>query len=372
MAGPRVWDAHYLDGRTPQRRPVRVAIGLTGLEITFPDGGAGVRWPLAEIRQTQGFYAGEELRLERGRDPGEALLVGEVAVLSALREAAPHAAAAFHDPARRRLRPGVVGLAAAGAVALALGLYVWGIPALATVAAARVPVAWEVALGEATMARLAPSSRRCLDPAGQRGIDHVVAVLLRPLPTPRYPFRVIVVDHPMVNAFAGPGGLVVVFRGLLERADTPEELAGVLAHEIQHVLHRDTTRAIFREASTGILVAALAGDVSAAAAFGVQAARVLGDLRYSREAEQEADRDGLRMLRAARVDPRGMLAFFEALQKLEGERPTGERYLSTHPATGDRLRALAALAAQPSAEAALPLLADDDWTAVRRICESRR
>ena len=95
----------------------------------------------------------------------------------------------------------------------------------------------------------------------------------------------------MVNAFAGSGGLIVVFRGLLERADTPEELAGVLAHEIQHVLHRDTTRAIFREASTGILVAALAGDVSAAAAFGVQAARVLGDLRYSREAEQEAARE---------------------------------------------------------------------------------
>jgi predicted Zn-dependent protease len=366
VPGPRVWDAHYLDGRTPERRPARVVIGHTGLEITLLGGGGSFRWPLAEVRQTQGFYAGEQVRLEHGLT--EALLIGDVAFLSALRASAPDAAAAFHDPARRRFRPGLAALAAAAAVAVALGLYFWGIPALATVAAARVPVAWEVAVGETALVQLAPPSRRCLDPDRQRRIDEIVAVLLRPLPDARYPFRVTVVDHPMVNAFAAPGGAIVVFRGLLERTDSAEELAGVLAHEIQHVLHRHATRAILRQASTAVLVAALVGDVSGVATFGVQTARMLGDLRYSREVEHEADGDGLRMLRAARIDPRAMLAFFEAMQKLEGELPTGVRYLSTHPTAGDRLQALAVLAAQPASQPPVRLLVGDDWNTVKRIC----
>jgi predicted Zn-dependent protease len=368
VPGPRVWDAHYLDGRTPERRPARVVIGHTGLEITLLDGGGSFRWSLAEVHQTQGFYTGEQVRLEHGRGLAAALLIGDVAFLAALRASAPHAAATFHDPASRRFRPGLAALAAVGAVTLALGLYFWGIPALATVAAARVPVAWEVALGEAALTQLAPPSRRCLDPVRQRHIDEIVSTLLRPLPDPRYPFRVTVVDHPLVNAFAAPGGAIVVFRGLLERTDSAEELAGVLAHEIQHVLHRHATRAILRQASTAILVAALVGDVSGVATFGVQTARMLGDLRYNREAEREADGDGLRMLQAARVDPRGMLAFFAAMQKLEGELPTGVRYLSTHPTAGDRRHALAALAAEAPSQPPVRLLAGDDWNAIRRIC----
>ena len=367
VSGGRVWQAHYLDGRTPVRRPARVTIGQSGLEIVLTETGVAFRWPLAEVRQTQGFYAGEQVRLERGGELTEALLIGDLAFLSALRAAAPQAAGGFHDPARRRFRVALTLLAAVATVTVGAGLYVWGIPTLASVAAARVPVSWEVALGVAAMAQLAPPARRCQDPERQRRIDEVAGVLLRTLPESRYPFRVTVVDHPMVNAFAAPGGFIVVFRGLLERTDNAEELAGVLAHEIQHVLHRDATRAILRQASTGILVAALVGDVSGIMAFGIESARMLGDLRHSREAEHDADRDGMRMLHAARVDPEGMLAFFRAIQKLEASAPAAARYLSTHPPPGDRLQALAALAAgrpQPP----VTLLPDYDWGDVKKIC----
>jgi beta-barrel assembly-enhancing protease len=230
-----------------------------------------------------------------------------------------------------------------------------------------VPVSWEVALGEKAMAQLAPANKRCTDVERQRQIDAIVAVLLRPERDPRYPFKVTVVDHPMVNAFATPGGFIVVFRGLLERTESAEELAGVLAHEIQHVLHRHATKAVLRNASTGILIAALVGDVSGVAAFGVESARMLGDLRHSREAEHEADRDGMRMLHAAAVDPQGMLAFFQALQKVEGTGPSAIRYLSTHPTAGDRLQALAALAAQRP-QPPVKLLPDYDWSDITKIC----
>ncbi len=365
--GARSWDASYLDGRTPTRRPVRIIIGQDGIEITPAEGGTSFRWPLRDVRQTQGFYPGEQVRLERAGSLGEALLVGDVAFLTALRAAAPQAAGAFHNPARRRWQAGLAVGAALAAVVVSLVLYFWGIPALAGIVASRVPVSWEVALGESAIAQLAPPSRRCLDPTRQRHIDDIVAVLLRPLPDRRYPFRVTVVDHPMVNAFATPGGFIVVFRGLLDRTENAEELAGILAHEIQHVLHRHATRAILRNASTGILIAALVGDVSGIVAFGVESARTLGDLHHSREAEHEADRDGMLMLNAAAVDPQGMLAFFQAMQKLEGTNRAAVRYLSTHPAASDRLQALSALAAQ-APRPSVKLLPDYDWTDIRKMC----
>ena len=367
LGGGRVWDAHYLDGRTPVRRAARVTLGQASVEITLSDGSGRFRWALDQVRQTQGFRAGEQVRLERGGDLAEALLIGDVAFLSALRAAAPDAARAFHDPRRRRLRATLAGLAALLAVAVGAGLYVWGIPALAGVAAARVPMAWEVALGERAIGQLAPPAKRCTEPERQRRLDEITGLLVRTLPEPRYPFQVTVVDHSMVNAFAAPGGFVVVFRGLLDRTDTAEELAAVLAHEIQHVLHRDATRAILRQASTGILLAALLGDVSGVVAFGVESARMLGDLRHSRQAEHDADRDGMRMLHAAAVDPEGMLAFFRGMQQLEGRTPAAARYLSTHPTADDRLQALTALAAQRT-QPPKKLLPNYDWEDIKQIC----
>jgi len=366
----RVWDAHYLDGQTPVRRPVRVLIGRAGLEITLTDGGGSLRWPLAEVRQTQGFYAGEEVRLERGGELAEALLVRDLGFLTALRAAAPEAAAAFHDPGRRRYRVGLTVLAGVAAVGLAIGLYFWGIPALATVLAARVPVSWEVSLGNAAMAELAPVARRCIDREQQGRIDAIIETLVKTLPESRYPFRVIVANNPTVNALATPGGSIVVFRGLLERTENAEELAGVLAHEIQHVMHRHSTKAILRQASAGVLMTALVGDVSAVVAFGLQSARTLGDLRYSRQAELEADRDGARMLHAAAVDPAGMVSFFQAMQREEGTPRTATRYLSTHPAAADRLPALTALAAARTRQPA-KLLPGVDWNEVKKMCGER-
>jgi beta-barrel assembly-enhancing protease len=349
------------------RHPARVTIGGSGLEISLTETGRTFRWPLAGVRQTQGFYAGEQVRLEHGGELSDALLVADVAFLTALRAAAPKVAQAFHDPRRRRFFAAAAVLAAVATLAVAAALYAWGIPGLADVAAARVPVAWEVAIGEAAVAELAPAAKRCRDPERERRIDEITAVLLRTVPQARYPFRVTVVDHAMVNAFATPGGFIVIFRGLLDRTENAEELAGVLAHEIQHVLHRDATRAILRQASTAVLIAALVGDVSGVLAFGVQSAQALGDFRHSREAERAADRDGLAMLQAASVDPAGMLAFFRTMERLEGSQPAIAQYLSTHPASAERLQVLSAAAAA-GPRPTVKLLEGYDWSDIKKIC----
>ena len=118
----------------------------------------------------------------------------------------------------------------------------WGIPAAAAILAAHVPVSWEERLGQAAVEQLTASRRRCVDPEREAAIDAIVKLLLAPRPSVPYTFRVTVVDDQTVNAFAVPGGQVILLRGLLERTRTPEELAGVLAHELQHVLQRHATR----------------------------------------------------------------------------------------------------------------------------------
>jgi len=360
------WSAQYLDGRTPVKQRVTVRIMRTGLEIVGEDGRTQW-WPLREVRQSQGFYAGEQVRLERGGELPEMLLVDDVGFLAALRREAADGARGFHDPGRRRFRIPLTVLAAAGVVLVGAGLYLWGIPAFAAVVATRVPVAWEERLGASVMEHFAPESRRCTDPVVRSTVDDIMTRLLAPLPSVPYRFRVTVVGDERVNAVAAPGGYVVVLHGLLERADTPEELAGVLAHEAQHVLRRHATRAILQHASTGVLVAALAGDVSGLVAFGLESARTLGALRYSRQIEEEADREGMAMLHAARVDPAGTLAFFEKLQREHGASEEMLRYLSTHPSAGDRIRTLRALAAGATAPP-VPLLPGQDWAAIRRRC----
>ncbi len=360
------WEGFYLDGQTAERQSVAVRLMRSGLEVVTPRGQT-LWWPYAEIRQTQGFYAGEHVRLERGGELSEAILIADAAFLRALHAVAPEVTAHFHDPSRRRLRLQLTILAALATVLVTTALYLWGIPALATLAAARVPVAWEEQLGRTVVSQLAPPDQRCLDPHGARALDRIVATLSGPVATNPYTFRVTVLNVPAVNAFAVPGGYIVLMRGLLEHVRTPEELAGVLAHEMQHILQRHPTRAILQHASTGLLVTALSGDVSGLMAYGLETARHLGTLRHSRRSEAEADAEGTRMLLAAGVDPAGVVTFLESLAKMEPEAPEVLTYLSTHPSNATRIARLRELAATPRNPVAL--LDETEWRAILTMCE---
>src|SRR5262245_65216403 len=111
------WRAYYLDGQTAIRHPASVRLMREGLEVGTP-GGWTRFWPYTELRQTQGFYEGEEVRLERGGDLSEALLIPGEGFLLSLGEAAPQFKARFHDPSRRADRVRFTILAAVAIVAL--------------------------------------------------------------------------------------------------------------------------------------------------------------------------------------------------------------------------------------------------------------
>jgi predicted Zn-dependent protease len=363
---PGTFAGYYFDGRSASRRSSSIRLASSGLEITLEDA-TRLWWPLRDVRQTQGFYRGEQIRLERGAPFPEILLVDDPAFLPALHATAPGFGRRFHDPRRRRTRVLLTIGAAVTAVAVGAVLYMWGIPAAAGVLAARVPVSWEERLGQAAVEQITASKRRCIDRDREEAIGLIVKRLLEPQAASPYTFRVTVVDDLTVNAFAVPGGQVVLLRGLVERTRTPEELAGVLAHELQHVLHRHATRLLLQHASTGLLLVAVSGDITGAMAYGIESARVLGTLRYSRHLESEADMEGLRMLLAADVDPRGMIAFFETMRAAERGAPSTLRYLASHPLAAERVETLKELAGSHAKEFR-PLLPGLDWTDVRRVC----
>jgi Zn-dependent protease with chaperone function len=363
------WRAYYLDGQTAIRHPATVRLMREGLEVETPGGWTRL-WPYGEVRQTQGFYEGQEVRLERGGELSEALLIQGQGFLESLREVAPRFGSRFHDPSRRGERVRLTILAAVAIVAITGALYLWGIPIMAAVAAARVPAAWEERLGQSAMTYLAPRQLICDDPRRQQALDAIVARLSAAAPASPYTFRLFVVNDPQVNALAAPGGYIVVYRGLLARTRSPEELAGVLAHEMQHVLERHATQALIQHASTGLLVDALTRDMTGPLGYGLQSARVLGQLQYSRRAEAQADAEGMKMLLAARIDPGGMLRFFDALAKADRQPAMLLKYYSTHPSPVDRLERLRALAATAPGPP-VPLLPGTDWDDVKRICDRR-
>lgn len=200
-------------------------------------------------------------------------------------------------------------------------------------------------------------------------------------------YRWFVAERDELNAFAAPGGVVVVFSGLIRAAKTPEELAGVLAHEVAHAELRHSLQAMAKSLGLRALVSLALGDL-AGGAVSDGIAR-LGELKYSRDAENEADREGLRRLVAAGIDPRGMVGMFETLARSEGgvlpdagkggaadpasakaEKESGKKpvrvappaFLSTHPPTEERLAALRQLlATAPTGQAPLAI----DWAAVQ-------
>ena len=356
------WTGHYLSGLTADRVEVNVVITSTGLRLTFEDGQTAW-WPYQELKQTQGSHAGEHVRLERGEEPTEALVIPNREFLEALDAVRP---ATGHAMQPHGLQPRTIALLVVGAVVAVLA-YFGLMPVLARAGAEKVPVSWERQLGDMVAEQLTLGRRTCDDPALTAAVTDLTARLTAVLPTQEYTFDVSVVDDDVVNAFAAPGGRVVIFSGLLEKTETPEELAGVLAHEIEHVAQRHGTQAVLRQIPLQVFASLMGGEMMGAREA-AQAISTLGALRYGRRAESEADREGLKLMAAAGIDPQGMIRFFETLQEESPDVPRGLTYLSTHPRTETRIARLRELAAEISAET--EPLDSARWAATRHRCNN--
>ena len=209
--------------------------------------------------------------------------------------------------------------------------------------ATKIPVSWEVELGRSAAEDVVSKHPVCADRELRAYLDTLAARLQEGVPKAPYKFRILVLDVDQVNAFALPGGYVFVLRKLLDEADTSEQVAGVLAHELQHVLRRHGMKRLVR--SAGILLAfrILFGDAAGFAQVLSSSAASLVNLKYDRDQEREADLYGLKLLYRAGIDPRGLPTFFEKLRAQEEKLGAAKALLpliSDHPLTSERIRAL--------------------------------
>lgn len=253
--------------------------------------------------------------------------------------------------------------------ALIAFLYYWAIPAFATWAAQYVPVSWEESLGEGALAEMAPSAERCGDEAALGALRKLTERLAKAVPESPYTFEVYILKSEEVNAFALPGGHVVFLQGLLQKARTPEEVAGVMAHELQHVVRRHSTRMIVQSITMRLLLSLLLGALfgeGGLADIGYAAASVLGESAYSRHHEEEADAYGAEMLVAAGITPAGMARFFELLAQQEGS-STVPTFLSTHPKTEERMQKLKGYARKHPSSQSAPF-SRNEWRAIKEAC----
>jgi predicted Zn-dependent protease len=236
-------------------------------------------------------------------------------------------------------------------IALLVGLpllAIAGARPLAAAAAMRLPPEMDAALGRPTWEALRASGQQCEDPAAQRYVESILRPLLEALGATPWRFELMVSDATDINAFALPGGYVVVNAGLLAAAQTGEEVAAVLAHELSHVTARHSTRRL--AASLG--AAAALGFVLGIVDLGAPAYTLarLASLGYERGQEREADELGLALLERAGISPAGMATFFERM----ASEPTPPELLSTHPDPGGRAERARAAAGRYQPRVALP------------------
>ena len=177
----------------------------------------------------------------------------------------------------------------------------------------------------------------------------------------RFAPNLVIVDNPTINAFTVPGGHIAVFSGLILTAESESELAGVIAHEIAHATQRHIAHMVAAQtghnltAIAGFIAGALLGAVDPQLGAAVATAGIAGAaqnaINYTRMHEREADRLALDTLQRADIDPRGMISFFEKLQRRAGGSPSRQfEFLRTHPMTAERISAIKNRIAQIPAE----------------------
>ena len=354
--------AIYFDGKTAADIVVRLRLTPDALRFHGQDLNEQI-WPLSDLEAVAPPHAGRPLRLCRAAMPGARLVLHDEIMGNAILKAAPQLRGGLRPG--RMLRP--LAWIAGGLVAIAVCGYV--VVQLAPEGLARhLPQSWRERIGSQMEASIVETARPC---TGKAGVSALAAMTARiaesgaDIP----PLAITVYDLPVMNAFAMPGDRIVITRELISRAASPEEVAGVLTHEIGHAANRHPEAQMVRIMGIQILINLITGGnsdtVTSMAGFAAL-------LRYSRGAESEADDYANRIMIDAAIDPLGLRNFFRGLLKEERTQVTAGPFdalgslLSTHPGTEERMNRIQPL---PDGIAARPVLSEAQWKALKAICD---
>lgn len=350
-------DAVFYDGETARRRSVSVKVGASSLDIH--DNGEWIAaWPVDAVRRKDAPAGTLRLTLDGGPDLAR-LDITDPADQAAVLEHCRHLVV------RDRERTGrIVFWSVATVVSILFSVFVL-LPIVAERLTPLIPLSLERRLGTAVdnQVRVVFGSKVCSNPPGKAALKTLVERLKSTTPMEIEP-DVAVLSSSVPNAIALPGGKIYLFEELLDQARSVDEVAGVLGHEMGHVAHRDSLRLLIQAGGASYLLGLLFGDVTGGGAI-VLASRHLVESSYSREAETAADDYSGRAMVAL---GRAASPVAQLLQRIEGRNKLKiPAFLSTHPLTEQRLKALEKLVpARPGP----PLLSDEEWRSLKDICKT--
>ena len=363
-------DARYFDGLSAQRRQVFVSLDVESQRLTIHDSsGAELDiWPLETLRQLRDDAGGGLILCSGAVDPGEARIVlSNTRAISAIKAACPNLT---KTTVTGRTWGKIWVWIGASMAAVALMIFVI-VPALAGQLAVFIPPEREAKVGSAVLRQIErlfseqeAGDWYCTNSDGQMALEQMVQALQQGQEFP-YPIQVGVVDHEMINAFALPGGHIIVMRGLIEMAEAPEHLAAVLAHELGHVAQRDPIVQALRAAGTAGLLSLVLGDATGGTVLAL-AGETLITAKNSRAVEARADDFALAQLAQAGVSPEALAEFFELLLEEMGDPAYDMGWISSHPPSAER--AAHAREAVQTARSYNKSISSQEWQAIQQIC----
>lgn len=348
--------AIYFDGTSNRKRRITLRMG-TGLEL-IEDGRRFGTWPYPDIRRVDGPHGRMRLRSVC------ALPLARVEFENAAMEQTLASRCPSLDIDRGgTASAGRIVLWSLAAICSIIAVAYYGIPVIADRLAPYMPAQVEARIGEAvdTQVRALFGNKVCDDAEGRAAFAKLVDKLRRAGGV-ETSLNAQVLSAAVPNAFALPGGKIYLFDRLLQKAQSADEIAGVIAHELGHVRHRDTLRKLIQTGGTSFLIGLLFGDVVGGGAV-VFTTQSMLDASYSRRAEQSADDFSVEVMHKLGRSPKAMGELLMRITGTQGDKSL--TILASHPMSEDRLAAMQKQDRPVTGEA---LLSPREWSALKNIC----
>lgn len=353
----------YFDGESAKAHEVNLRVNEAAGVLELRSDEESQDWPLVKVRFVPDQAGVKGLVLRLSDDPLARLFTSERGLANQFPARKKRAV----DVSRGRLLGWAIGALASVAVIIFLL-----VPLMADQLAEFIPPEGERALGETTLGRVRDAMNGngveplqfCEAPEGLKALVKMEKTLTANIELD-VPLTVHVLDHGMVNAFALPGGHVVFMRGLIEQAESAEEVAAVFAHEMGHVVSRDPTRHALRSAGSIGVLGLLFGDF-AGGALVLFLTEQLIQAQYNQKAETDADHFAYHVLQKSGIAPSAIGEMFDRMLERHGDAEGVSAHFLSHPKMAERVAA--AHAATPAGFKETPVLTDEEWQALRNIC----
>lgn len=307
--------------------------------VTLTEHGGGRSWQIGwhEMHVTEGGASGKMLFF-RNQDTGIVIFTEARGALDQARQASGPAYESIwtevkEHASKRRLSEGALwGLAIASVVLMVWGL-IWAANDGVDYAVEALPTSVDRTLGDSAQDSMAQFGKPVEDEEVRALCLAIFDALKVHAPQDEgFEYRLEILENELPNAFAMPGGQMVILTGLLEIMEGPEEVSGVLAHELAHVYRRHSLRRLLQATGLFTIGQIALGDVTGAAAMLASAAGFAALQHYSREAEEDADLRGVELMHRAGIDPEHLASAFQKLQA-HYEKMKAEKADSTPEAT---------------------------------------